>query len=85
MLVNALHCSKQIGDLQSLQEAIRDGESQKAQQINIERKRGKKIILKPRSQSNQEAKENKKRTSHDSRPRLSRITETYSRAAKLVC
>jgi hypothetical protein len=41
MLVNPLHCSKQIGDLQSLQEAIRDGESQKAQQINIEKKRKK--------------------------------------------
>jgi hypothetical protein len=49
------------------------------------KKEEKRIILKPRSQSNQEAKENKKRTSHDSRPRLSRITETYSRAAKLVC
>lgn len=87
MLVNPLHCSKQIGDLQSLQEAIRDGESQKQNRSTLKKKEKeeKKIILKPRSQSNQEAKENKKPTSHDSRPRLSRITETHSRAAKLVC
>jgi hypothetical protein len=84
MLVNPLHCSKQIGDLQSLQEAIRDGESQKHNR-SILKKKGKKDHIGALKQSNQEAKENKKRRSNDSRPRLSRITETHSRAAKLVC
>jgi hypothetical protein len=44
MLVNPLHCSKQIGDLQSLQEAIRDGESQKHNRSILKKKekRGKK-------------------------------------------
>jgi hypothetical protein len=41
MLVNPLHCSKQIGDLQSLQEAIRDGESQKHDRSILKKKRKK--------------------------------------------
>jgi hypothetical protein len=42
MLVNPLHCSKQIGDLQSLQEAIRDGESQKHNRSTLKEKEEKK-------------------------------------------
>jgi hypothetical protein len=41
MLVNPLHCSKQIGDLESLQEAIRDGENQKHNRSILKKKKEK--------------------------------------------